>query len=518
MRSRTHLQYVSRGSTAPRATGGDRGNHRARSVVNAARSPVHCCWGARTAGFGLSGGLWRSGQGTSRRSMPAMPRRRYACWLLCGNAAWRWAARRSQHSLPSRAGVRARTLASVVHLGILPRPSPSASIVKLTIEDNRSLSWTAANRRSSYVPRAKLERDLDCDVAIVGGGFTGVSAAYHLARRFPERRIVLCEARRLANGASGRSGGLVLNGVSGVSSRNLELAQRIYETTRRGIDSLEARIREHGLDVPFRRDGCLEVFTDPRRADAAAREVERLASANIPVRFLRGPELRRYACFEGASGAVLDPTAGQIDGVRCYARCVPYSKGGRSRSRRTPVLVRGGQKHTLSLENARLRAKALVLATNAYTPQLGYFASGLCCFIPRDRTQPSRRAVARTRMATRTRWLQRRSQPHDLRSLTERGELCSGAAATRPMATLRSNASYRATPRAPLRRSFAPSSLATSRRRERSASKLERLVRTGRADAQPVPTMGVMGKHRNVYFALGYSGHGITLSNLAGEV
>src|SRR3954466_15948228 len=115
-----------------------------------------------------------------------------------------------------------------------------------TFDENRSVWWP----EEPYVPSPALTKDLDCDVAIVGGGFTGTSTAYHLARRFPEKRIVLCEARLLANGASGRNGGLALNWVNGVSTTDLALAKRVYDTTRAGIDALEARIKDESLDVP----------------------------------------------------------------------------------------------------------------------------------------------------------------------------------------------------------------------------------------------------------------------------
>src|SRR5262245_1467087 len=79
------------------------------------------------------------------------------------------------------------------------------------IDANRSV-WLA--EKPPYTATQPLAQDVDCDVAIIGGGFTGVSTALHLARRFPDRRVVLLEARVLANGASGRNGGLMLNWVN----------------------------------------------------------------------------------------------------------------------------------------------------------------------------------------------------------------------------------------------------------------------------------------------------------------
>src|SRR5262245_27866289 len=137
-------------------------------------------------------------------------------------------------------------------------------------DDNRSV-YSAG--RPPYEPLPPLDRDTSADIAIIGGGFTGVSTAYHLARRFPEKRIVILEARALGNGASGRNGGLVLNGVNGVHDTESEEAKRIYDVTESGIQLIETIIRDNRLDVSFRRNGCIDAYTDARRADAAARDV-----------------------------------------------------------------------------------------------------------------------------------------------------------------------------------------------------------------------------------------------------
>src|SRR5258706_16099906 len=64
-------------------------------------------------------------------------------------------------------------------------------------------------------PAPALARDLEVDVAIIGGGFTGVSTAYHLSRRFPDRGIPLVEAKRLAKRARGRKCGARVHGNTG---------------------------------------------------------------------------------------------------------------------------------------------------------------------------------------------------------------------------------------------------------------------------------------------------------------
>ncbi|MDB4938560.1 MAG: FAD-dependent oxidoreductase [Labilithrix sp.] len=398
---------------------------------------------------------------------------------------------------------------------------PVFAAVSNTFDDNRSVWWDAAAARGPYAPAPALAKDLDCDVAIVGGGFTGTSTAYHLARRFPEKRIVLCEARLLANGASGRNGGLVLNWVNGVDTSNLELARRIFDATRSGIDALEARIREHSLDVAFRRKGCLEILTDPKRAEAASREVERMSKAGIPLRFVEGAELARLARFEGAAGAILDPTAGQIDGVSLVRAMRPLiEKLGVHVYEGTPVLgVDEGETIALKTPNATIRAKAIVLATNAYTPRLGYFGSGIV---------PLHSHLVSTEPLSPDEW-EELGWGHELTGfsddldriayggMTVRGELVFGGGSNAAYGYGFGNGTvYRGDPQKPFE--------AIERTLHRYLPKAAK-VRIAHRWTGPVAltmsrvcTMGVRGKHRNVYFALGYSGHGITLANMAGEV
>jgi glycine/D-amino acid oxidase-like deaminating enzyme len=390
-----------------------------------------------------------------------------------------------------------------------------------TFDENRSAWWAAAGASVPYVPLPALSRDVDCDVAIVGGGFTGTSTAYHMARRFPHKRIVLCEARTLANGASGRNAGLVLNWVNGAKTVDLEAARRIYDTTSAGIDALATRIREHALDVPFRREGCIELVTDPVRAEAAARDAERLQSAGIPVRFLSGTELARLGRFEGALGATLDPKAGQIDGVRLVRAMRPVlERLGVHLHEGTPVLtIEEGETIKLTTPNALVRAKAIVLATNAYTPRLGYFRSGLV---------PLHSHLVATEPLAPEAWeeigwgrgLLGFSDDLDrlaYGSMTVRGELVFGGGSNAAYGYGFGNGTtYRGDPAR-----WSEAIEGTLRRylpKARGVRIAHRWTGPIALTLSRVCTMGVQGEHRNVYFAVGYSGHGITLSNLAGQV
>src|SRR5215831_6877091 len=106
--------------------------------------------------------------------------------------------------------------------------------------------WGRPPWRVDAVPPA-MPLAARCDVAVVGGGFTGLSAAYHLARR--GLRVVLLEASRLGAGASGRTGGIVLEGT----------AVGPLERVEHCLDALAAVVARERIDCDLRLRGCWEL-------------------------------------------------------------------------------------------------------------------------------------------------------------------------------------------------------------------------------------------------------------------
>jgi glycine/D-amino acid oxidase-like deaminating enzyme len=391
------------------------------------------------------------------------------------------------------------------------------STVQNGFDDNNSV-WTA--RKPPYEPLPKLEEDITCDVAIIGGGFCGVSTALHMAERAPEKSIVLLEARTLGNGASGRNGGLVLNWVNGVESNPPEYAKLVYDATREGIDLIERVIRDYKLPPLLRREGTFEVLTDPARAEGAEKAVERLNSVGIPLQYLHGDRMLAHLGLQGAFGAVFDPTTGQLDGLG-YLRAlrpVLLEHGVRVFENTTVLSIEEGKTIALRTPHGQVKAGAIVLATNAYTPNLGYFRHGIVPLhshaIGTERLSPEEWHEIG--------WRKGAGFSDDLdriayASLTKDGELVFGGG---------SNAAY--TYVYGSKSSFHGEAEANFRAvHERllkylpKAKKVKIAHRWTGAVAitmSRICTMGVLGEHRNVYFGVGFSGHGITLANLAGRV
>ena len=382
-------------------------------------------------------------------------------------------------------------------------------------DDNQAVWLEGAAAAPAPTP---LAGDVEVDVAIIGGGFTGVSTAYHLSRRFPDLGIVLLEAKRLANGASGRNGGMMLNGVT--DSDDADTLIREHALTTAAMDAIEALIAEHGLRVRYRRHGCLRVCTTSRATEAAHAAVERLGG-RLPLRYLAGRDLDELLAVRGAAGAVLDPTEGMLNGVDLIRAMRPLLIAqGVTIHEDTPVRrVREGATIELVTARGTVRAKTIVLATNGYTPRLGYFTTGILPVISHViATDPlpvdvlARAGLGpiagfsddSARLAYCTVDAERRlifgggstgAYGYQFANATA----CPATLGDRPTTALR---------RALLERFPALAGVAI---RHRWSGPLG-LTRSRRC------AMGVRGAHRNIYYALGYSGHGVVLANLAGRV
>ena len=367
-------------------------------------------------------------------------------------------------------------------------------------------------------PAPPLARDLEVDLAIIGGGFTGVSTAFHLSRRFPERGIALLEARRLANGASGRNGGLVLNGIT---DGDPDAMAREHALTRGAVDALEALIRDRGLAVRFRRTGCVHLSTTPRAAEEAHELVEQLVARGVPLRFLRGAELDGVLRARGACGAVLDPTEGVINGVDLIRAMRPLLVAqGVQIFESTPVSrVREGATIELQAPGGVVRAPAIVLATSGYTPRLGYFRTGLLPVISHViATEPVPPALLEHLGLGRIAGFFDDRPRLAYGSVDDGGRVIFGGGTTAAYSYRFGNATtYDAWPDDAAARALHRSllgyfpELAEVPIRHRWSGPLDLSLARHCA-------MGITGEHRNIYYALGYSGHGITLANLAGRV
>ena len=115
-----------------------------------------------------------------------------------------------------------------------------------------------------YSPNAPLREDIDVDVAIIGGGVTGLSTAYNLRQQDSACRVVVLEGEIIGFGASGRNAGWMMNQFGSDASmvRTLygrERTRQAIQYCQDGVDYASQMIAEHQMDCDFKRSGLMKI-------------------------------------------------------------------------------------------------------------------------------------------------------------------------------------------------------------------------------------------------------------------
>jgi gamma-glutamylputrescine oxidase len=234
-------------------------------------------------------------------------------------------------------------------------------------------SWYVASAEIPP-PRPALEGDAETDVAILGAGYTGLSAALTLAER--GYRVTVLEAHRAGFGASGRNGGQVGTGFN-KSQRWLEA--RLGETRARALwdaaEAAKAQVRDwsaaHAPDARYT-PGVAHGEYSAAEARAVREEVEHLATryGYDAIEVLSEDALRSIVRTPLYRGGVLDMGAGHIHPLR-YATGLARAAeaAGASIHEHTEVTaIEQGPRVTFVTPKGRLRAGHAILAGNGYLP------------------------------------------------------------------------------------------------------------------------------------------------------
>lgn len=394
------------------------------------------------------------------------------------------------------------------------------SFERLEIDENRSL-W--ASYTPDYRPNAPLIGDTEADLAIIGGGFTGVSTAYHFSQRYPEKRVVLIEAKSLANGASGRNGGMMLNWINGVDDADDETLINIYNATNGAIDMITGIIQQHNLTVSHRRDGALITYTNTARAEAAHEYAEYMQHLGIPIQYLDSTALANTVHLQGAYGAVVDYNEGQLNGAQFVRALKPIieAQGVQIYENTYVTKVEEGRTITLTTAQGTVKAKAMVLATNGYTGKLGYFRKGIFplhshVFATAPLTSQQQQEIG---------WHSTSGYADDYdrisySTLTPEGNIVFGGGSNASYAYLFNNRTIY--PNSPQSAAHGfrtmESTMYNYLPKARGIPITHRWTGTLGITLRRNMSYGVMGENRNVYYSVGYCGHGVTMANLAGKI
>lgn len=229
-----------------------------------------------------------------------------------------------------------------------------------------------------YTPGPPLAGDVTVNVAIIGGGFTGLWTAHFLLQAQPALKVAVVERAVVGYGASGRNGGFAMTRLSRslhdlVNQFGVEAARSAHDAAARSIDDIGRFCAAHGVACDYEKTGFIGVAADDSqipRVEADRRAAEALGLED--VRFIPGDELRRqiqsplYRCgLEEKTGALINPAKlvrGMARVVRQQSGIV-YEQTGVDRIEPTATQINIHTPHGI------IHADKVVLATNAYSVQ-----------------------------------------------------------------------------------------------------------------------------------------------------
>lgn len=231
--------------------------------------------------------------------------------------------------------------------------------------------WTATvNPSPSYPP---LRGETRAEVAVVGGGFTGLSAALHLAEK--GLSVALLEAEQPGWGASGRNGGQVIAGLKHdpdelVAAFGPELGARMVRFAGEAPDLVFSLIEKHGIDCAPLRTGWIQPAHNAAGLATSSRRVEQWQRRGAPVRSLTKEEVTGLVGSEAYCGGLLDERGGSIHplnyalGLAAVAVDAGAKLFGASKVER---LQRRGDGFCLQTTQGQLLADQVLLCTNGYS-------------------------------------------------------------------------------------------------------------------------------------------------------
>jgi gamma-glutamylputrescine oxidase len=263
---------------------------------------------------------------------------------------------------------------------------------------------TSATVESKPAHRETLRGSIEADVAVLGGGIAGCSAALHLAKR--GYRVVLLEARVVGYGASGRSGGQVIFGVA-ASQKSLaaevgrEDARRLFDMSIEALDLTRSLIGEYAIDCDYHANH-LHVAVKPRHLkelDDWARELHE--ECDYPsARRLHRDELLTHVRSERYLGGLLDPRSGHMNPLK-YTQGVARaaeSAGAKIFENSRVLRYEDGPEVIVRTAQGSVRCAHLVLCGNVYidgvAPSLARRILGVGTYIIATEPMGEERATA----------------------------------------------------------------------------------------------------------------------------
>jgi glycine/D-amino acid oxidase-like deaminating enzyme len=223
---------------------------------------------------------------------------------------------------------------------------------------------------------ARLDGSRNVQVAVIGAGYTGLSAALHLAQA--GREVAVLESADVGEGASGLNGGQVIPGVKHDPDKLEELfgraaGQALIETVASGPSVVFELIERLGIACDVRRSGWIQPASSEAALAVQASRVEQWRRRGAAVELLSRAEVQRLTGSPRYCGGLIDRRGGSVQPL-AYARGLAQAllrQGGQLYTHSPALkLARAGPGYRIETPGGSLSAPLVIVATNAYSGAL----------------------------------------------------------------------------------------------------------------------------------------------------
>lgn len=251
---------------------------------------------------------------------------------------------------------------------------------------NYSSNTYYKDTQNSFVDLPKLSQDLNCDVCIIGGGLTGISSAFRLA--LAGYKVILLEAKQIASEASGMNGGQVLTGYEcGMeyleNKFGDEVARRLWNLSLDAVQIVKSNISKYHLDCEWQTGTGITAFL-PKHIATLEEEYEIMTKKYNyrHVKLFDKEETRKLIDSDLYHGCLYDDFAGHIHPLNYALGMVKVVAGNQNasifeNSKVTAIKFNQNGGHCIKVNDKyQVNAKFIVLACNyqnsLFVPELAY--------------------------------------------------------------------------------------------------------------------------------------------------